>query len=57
MHSREFADSTQKTEGLNALSTGAEALALLGLKVFRDEDFRNRIHTDFRESLDQKLKA
>jgi amidohydrolase len=57
MHSREFADSTQKTEGLNALSTGAEALALLGLKVFRDEDFRTRIHTDFRESLDQKLKT
>jgi amidohydrolase len=57
LHTREFADATTKPAAFEAMKLGAEILADLILRVFRDAEFRNTVQRDFRESLDEKGKA
>jgi amidohydrolase len=55
LHTREFAAATKTPSAFEAMKTGAEILAVLALKVFRDSEFRNKIQQEFKESLEKKL--
>jgi amidohydrolase len=56
LHTREFAAATKAPAAFEAMKTGAEILAVLALKVFRDGEFRDKIQKDFKESLEKKAK-
>lgn len=56
LHTREFAAATKAPAAFEAMKRGAEILAALALKVFRDGEFRNKIQQDFKESLEKKTK-
>jgi len=49
LHSVEFARAVLREEAREDMLTGAKALCLLALKVFRDSGFRERVLSDFAE--------
>jgi amidohydrolase len=55
LHTPEFAAETIKPPAHAAMARGAEALALLALKLFNDGDFRRTVQEDFTRSRDGKL--
>jgi amidohydrolase len=57
LHTREFAAATAKPAAFEAMKLGAEVLAALILRTFRDAEFRDTVQRDFRESLDRKMKG
>jgi amidohydrolase len=57
LHTAEFAAATLKPAAHDALATGAEALVLLSLKLLRDEGFRRKVHEDFIQCRERKLRG
>jgi amidohydrolase len=54
LHTAEFAAATCRPESLEVMALGAEALTLLALKVFDDEQFRLKINNEFRYTIQTK---
>ncbi|MDR2134922.1 MAG: amidohydrolase [Treponema sp.] len=54
LHTKEFAAATCRKEAWESMSLGAEALAILVLKVFNDEDFRRKTGDEFQKRLELK---
>jgi amidohydrolase len=55
LHTREFAEATCREEAWESMSLGAEALAILVLKVFNDDGFRRNIGDEFQKRRNLKM--
>jgi hypothetical protein len=55
LHTLDFAAATMKSEAHEAMAAGAQALALLVLKILGDADFRRAVQEDFILHRDAKL--
>jgi metal-dependent amidase/aminoacylase/carboxypeptidase family protein len=55
LHTLDFAAATMKSEAHEAMAVGAQALALLALKLLGDADFRQAVQRDFTLHRDAKL--
>jgi len=50
LHTVEFAQAVLKPEAKASMLIGAEALTLIGLKIFRDSAFREKVQEEFRKA-------
>lgn len=54
LHTVEFANATGMAKAYDAMATGAEAMAILALRVFTDAEFRNAVREEFSRRVNTK---
>ena len=54
LHTAAFRDATALPQAEQAMEKGACILALMALKIFNDEAFRNRVYAEFQEQVEKR---
>lgn len=54
LHTEAFRDATALPQAEKAMENGACILSLMALKIFNDEEFRNKVYAEFQEQVEKR---